>query len=78
MAHIHWGSIEHDSTVSCKNCGNFYIQHESQKNTTPPILQAIERFKNNSFCLNCVKTEERERKINMLLKNKKWWQIWKK
>lgn len=64
MAHFHEGSDPSWLTHDCKNCG------ESTGHT-------LHHDMDPHLCNTCKQAEKRDEKINALLEDKKWWQIWK-
>ena len=68
MAHFHEGSDpSHDwLTHDCKRCG---------ESTGYALHIDVEQ---PHLCGPCKLIEKRDAKLNSLLEDKKWWQIWKK
>jgi hypothetical protein len=65
MASVHWGGeSESYLTHKCKNCGD---------STGHALHHDIEPH----LCKTCKLVEERDKKINSLLEDKKWWKVWK-
>lgn len=67
MAHFHEGSDPSWLTHNCKRCGE----------STGHALH-IEVVEQPHLCDSCKLIEKRDAKLNSLLEDKKWWQIWKK
>lgn len=65
MAHFHEGSDPSWLTHDCKNCGES-TGHALHHDMEPHL------------CNSCKLIEKRDVKLNSLLDEKKWWQIWKK
>jgi hypothetical protein len=65
MAHFHEGSDPSWLTHDCKNCGES-TGHALHHDMEPHL------------CNSCKVIEKRDAKLNSLLEDKKWWQIWKK
>ena len=64
MAHFHEGSEPSWLTHDCKNCGE-------------STGHALHHDMDPHLCKSCKQAEKRDEKINALLEDKKWWQIWK-
>ena len=64
MAHFHEGSDPSWLTHDCKNCGE-------------STGHALHHDMDPHLCKSCKQAEKRDEKINALLEDKKWWQIWK-
>jgi hypothetical protein len=64
MAHFHEGSDPSWLTHDCKNCGE-------------STGHALHHDMDPHLCNTCKQAEKRDEKINALLEDKKWWQIWK-
>jgi len=65
MAYFHEGSDSSWLTHNCKKCG---------ESTGHALHHDIEPH----LCKVCEVVEKRDAKLNSLLEDKKWWQIWKK
>jgi hypothetical protein len=64
MAHFHEGSDPSWLTHDCKNCGES-TGHALHHDMEPHL------------CNSCKVIEKRDAKLNSLLEDKKWWQVWK-
>jgi hypothetical protein len=64
MAHFHEGSDPSWLTHDCKNCGES-TGHALHHDMEPHL------------CNTCKVIEKRDEKLNSLLEDKKWWQVWK-
>jgi hypothetical protein len=64
MAHFHEGSDPSWLTHDCKNCGES-TGHALHHDMEPHL------------CNTCKVIEKRDAKLNSLLEDKKWWQVWK-
>jgi predicted nucleic acid-binding Zn ribbon protein len=65
----HWGTESEDFK-------NRIYAHPCQKCGTKTGVRAIERTLVH-LCESCKLIEKREERLSVLLKGKKWWEIWK-